>query len=268
MKIKVAFAAALILAIAAGIGAKSVIDSFKRETIERGHPIWVIKALRNLQVGQILDYDCFSETPIPGEAVHAGDITREEVPQFLGRKLVRYVPEGNPINKRDIFLPASRIKFAISVNRDYRAITIAVDQVTGVAGLIKPKDHVDVLATLVYTAQTPSGVKSMMETMTILENITVLAIDSFTAEHASIPERYRKGSRGGYTSVTLSVTPEEARIITLTQAQSQGMLTLTLRNPAAMKSNVKRLSFDDLWKEIEDAAKLRSEGVTTTPGEK
>jgi len=267
VKIKVAFAAALILAIAAGIGAKSVIDSFKRETIESGHRIWVIKALRNLQVGQILDYDCFTEELIEGKAVHAGDITREEVQLFVGRKIVVYVPAGDPINKRNIFLPASQIRFTDQVNPDYRAITIAVDQVTGVAGLIKPKDHVDVLATLVFTAQTPSGVKSMMETMTVLENITVLAIDSFTAEHASIPERYRKSSRGGYTSVTLSVTPEEARIVTLAQAQSQGMLTLTLRNPAAMKSNVKRLNADDLWTEIENAAKLRSKGVTTTPDE-
>jgi len=267
VKIKVAFAAALVLAIAAGIGAKSVIDSFKRKTLEEGYPVWVIKAVRNLQVGEILDYDCITEKRIPGDAVHAGDITREELPEFVGRKLVRYVPAGDPINKRDIFPRASQIKFATQVDPDYRAITIPVDQVAGVAGLIKPKDRVDVLATLVYTVQTPSGAKSMMETMTVLENVTVLAIDSYTAEHASIPERYRRGGRGGYTSVTLSVTPEEARIVTLAQAQSQGMLTLALRNPTCMTSNVKRISADQLWKEIENAARLRSRQEPTAPEE-
>ena len=268
MKIRVAFAAALILAIAAGIGAKSVLDSFKKRALDEGHRITVIKARITMKPGDVLLEDKYEEVLVAGQTAHIDDITRSDLPQFLGHKVVRPVRAGRTFSKRDFYKSAAEVDFTKQVNLSYRAITIPVDQVTGVAGLIKPKDRVDVLATLGYTAQTPSGVRSMLETMTVLENVSVLAIDNRTAEHASIPERYRKSDRGGYTSVTLAVTTKEARIVTLAQAQAQGMLTLTLRNPADTSSDVARTNAEDLWGSIEAAAKVRRDMGSATPGER
>lgn len=270
MKTKVAFAAALILAIAAVIGMRSVLITTKQDIQRQGHPIEVVVASVALRPGDVLDPNKFEIKVVAGETARPDDITSDRLVEFEGRKLVKSVPRGFPLNERHFIMMPSEINFTQEVEKSRRAISIAVDQVSGVAGLIVPKDRVDVLATMAYHTTGPGGARSILETVTILENVTVLAVDNQTAEYASIPERYRRDGRRGYTSVTLSVTPEEARIITLAKAQSQGMLTLALRNPADSSSSIGRTNSDDLWNSIRDSAerrRLEVSGVRVTGGQ-
>lgn len=267
MKIKVAFAAALILAIAAAIGVKEIIESYKAEDKKQ---VALAYAAVNLNSGDVVTDEKVKVEMRIGRSARAGDITASDLPYVIGRKLVRFVPAGDVLNYEYFDKPVAEARFTSAVLSTQRAITIPVDQVSGVAGLIQPRDRVDVLATLMYAGgASPSGSKAHVETMTVLENVTVLAVDNRTAQHAALPERLRRDGRGGYTSVTLLVTPEEARILTLAQAQAQGMLTLTLRNPSDNSSDVDRTSMDTLWESIGSAAqkrKSRNDGSDkTTP---
>lgn len=264
MKTKVAFAAALILAIAAAVGVKALLDQEKTRIQDKENLVTILVAAHQLRAGDTLYENSYRLDKLSGRFAKVGFVTAGQRNLVVGRTLIRGVSEGEPLIMEDFTEPASQIKFAAQVSKNYRAITIPVDQVTGVAGLIKPKDRVDVLATLVGHATSRAGGRSVMETLTVLENITVLAIDSRTAEHASIPARYRRDGRGGYASVTLAVTTAEARILKLVQAQSQGMLTLTLRNPADKSSDIGRVSADNLPQAIADAANERAEGLRNT----
>ena len=264
MKTGVAFAAALILAIAAAVGVKALLDTRTADIQDKENLVAILVAAQNLRAGDTLHEKSYEVDKLPGRFTKVGFVTAGQRSLVEGRTLIRGVSAREPLMMEDFTEPASQIQFASHVNTNYRAITIPVDQVTGVAGLIKPKDRVDVLATLVGHAASPTGGTSVMETLTVLENITVLAIDSRTAEHVSIPARYRRDGRGGYASVTLSVTTAEARILTLAQALSQGMLTLTLRNPADRSSDIGRTSADNLPQAIADAARERAEGTGNT----
>jgi len=258
VRTKVAFAVALILAVAAVVGAKAVIEGFKKEVKSQGYQVDVAIAAVNLKPGDVIDLDTNVDiVPVAGRTAERGTITRRDLPRYLGEAVVRPVRAGDALNELDFIKLPSEVRFTQEVSVNRRAISIAVDQVTGIAGLIKPKDRVDVLATLVQTTTTPGGTRSVMETVTILENIPVLATDNRTAEHESIPPYLQRDSRRSYTSVTLSVTPEEARILTLAQAQSQGLLTLCLRNPVDSTPSVGRTSTDDLWKSILQQAEQR-----------
>ena len=93
-----------------------------------------------------------------------------------------------------------------------RAITVAVNIVSGVAGFILPNTRVDVLTTISNSNQP--------KTKIILQNVLVLAVD----------QTYRKNDDDPVTvkSVTVLVTPEEAEKLTL--ATTEGKLHLVLRN--------------------------------------
>jgi pilus assembly protein CpaB len=91
-----------------------------------------------------------------------------------------------------------------------RAITIPVNTVSGLSGMIKPNDRVDIVGTF--------SVGSKIITRILNQNVTVIAVGS----------RFGNNSEENYGSVTLKVSPEEAEILTF--AERHGDLRLLLRN--------------------------------------
>jgi pilus assembly protein CpaB len=97
-----------------------------------------------------------------------------------------------------------------------RAISLQIDQVTGVSGFVLPGDRVDVLVTIDNAAGNNIAV-----TKTALQNAEVLAAGTTTEE---------KNKRTITTqAVTLLVDPAGAEAVALGQAQ--GKIHLVLRNP-------------------------------------
>ncbi|NMB38784.1 MAG: Flp pilus assembly protein CpaB [Firmicutes bacterium] len=133
-----------------------------------------------------------------------GRITNSEI--IPGEQVLwsRLLPEGQ--------VPG----MAFTIPNDKRAITIAVNEVIGVAGFIKPGDAVDVLAT--FEAEVPI-------TTTVLENVIVLAI-------AQEMESKQNPKAELTTSVTFALSPQQVERLVL--AESQGALRLALRPPQAV----------------------------------
>ena len=100
-----------------------------------------------------------------------------------------------------------------------RAMSVKVDDVIGVAGFIKPADHVDVMVTI----EPPGGKQGNSISKMILENVKVLAAGT---------QMERKGKDEEPKPVqviTVEVEVEEAEKLAL--ASTQGRLRLALRNP-------------------------------------
>ncbi len=104
-------------------------------------------------------------------------------------------------------------KLSSVIKKDYRAISVRVDDVVGVAGFISPTNNVDVLATKLDKAM------NQAVTRTLLQNIKVLAVDQDIV----------KDKPGVVRSVTLELQPEQAESIV--QALQEGTIQLSLRNP-------------------------------------
>ena len=116
-----------------------------------------------------------------------------------------------------------------------RAITISVDNIAGLAGMIRPGDYVDVIAMISVPLTTPEG-KTIAQTTAIplFQNILVLAIGQ---EMRGIrPEaRHRREGREEERRevsplITLALSPQEASLIAF--VQEQGKIRLILRSPA------------------------------------
>jgi pilus assembly protein CpaB len=100
-----------------------------------------------------------------------------------------------------------------------RAVSVAITDSAGAAGLIQPRAHVDVLFTR-------TGNMTEAITTTILQDVTVLSVGRVTEV---TPADAKAPPRPQNYAVTLLVTPDEAGKLEL--AKNQGRISLALRNP-------------------------------------
>jgi pilus assembly protein CpaB len=101
------------------------------------------------------------------------------------------------------------------ISKEYRAISVRVDDVVGVAGFILPGNKIDILATKM------DRMTDKAATRTLLQNIKVLAVDQEASQEKEKPAIVR--------AVTLELKPDQAEI--MVQAMQEGTIQLTLRNP-------------------------------------
>jgi len=126
-----------------------------------------------------------------------------------------------------------------------RAISINVEQVISAGGLVLPGDFVDVIMVADIKSNLPPPLNESKLSMTILQNLEVLAVDQTVAD--VVPEGSGDGTTGtdgdgtvsqrvpidrpdpnpDASTVTLSVTPSEAQVLAL--ADEKASLRLSLR---------------------------------------
>jgi pilus assembly protein CpaB len=106
---------------------------------------------------------------------------------------------------------------ASTIEQGYRAVSVQVTDVTGVAGLIQPGSHVDVLFTR-------PGSMAEATTSTILQNVRVISTGRSIQAGQVVDPRAPKSP-----TVTLVLTPEDAQKLEL--AKNEGRIGLSLRNP-------------------------------------
>src|SRR5262249_49809472 len=127
------------------------------------------------------------------------------------------------------------------LDKDKRAVTIRVDDVSGVAGFIQPHSRVDIA--LIRGEGNNAGSYSDI----ILENVKVLAIDQLTAANVDRPATLAR-------AVTIEVSPDEAQKVLL--AEKIGRLSLILRQPGEANSSAgRRITERDLSNMRPEAAK-------------
>ena len=114
-----------------------------------------------------------------------------------------------------------------------RAISISVDSIASVSGMVKPGDYVDVIATLQVPTQGADGqITGQVAVVPLFQNVLVLAVGQNTGFVSTTESRYADkdaSSEGGL--ITLALGPQEINLMTFVQEQGSKM-RLTLRSPA------------------------------------
>lgn len=140
------------------------------------------------------------------------------------------IMEGEQILSTKLTLPGKGVGLAVTVPPRMRAVAIPVDEASGISGLIKPGDYVDILGTFDL-----AGGKSY--TFTILQSILVLSCGSQilgASEELSKKTGPQKIGLPGLeefapSCVSVAVTPQQA--VTITFAREKGKISLSLRPP-------------------------------------
>lgn len=112
-----------------------------------------------------------------------------------------------------------------------RAVTIQIDSLAAVGGLVNPGDRVDVLGRLSVPRLGLAG-KADPVTTVIFQNVEVLAVGPNVAKLGS----YEEQQKARNLIVTLALNPEEAGLLSF--AQQHGQLQFFLRPPSEHQTYV------------------------------
>jgi pilus assembly protein CpaB len=152
---------------------------------------------------------------IPRDYAHSNALTNNSFGSAIGRRLA-YDIKGGEMLLSSMLEADKPATFSARVGMGWRAMTVAVDEINSISGLLEPGDVIDLIAGLER--------KGNKITMPLLQGVQVIATGQRLADDPLTGERKQ------YATVTLNVTPSQA--MTLIAARDGGKITALLRNPA------------------------------------
>jgi pilus assembly protein CpaB len=175
----------------------------------------MVVATHDMPVGTLLQKNDlklvnYPEKDVPKKAVF-------QIQNAEKRVLLVALGTNEPVLEGKLSETTSVEGVSATINRGYRAVSVQVTDVSGVAGLIQPGSHVDVLFTR-------PGSMAEATTSTILQNIRVISTGRIVAVGQTVDPRAPKSP-----TVTLEMTPEDTQKLEL--AKSEGKISLSLRSP-------------------------------------
>lgn len=186
----------------------------------------VVVASRNLQPGELINSSSVSLRKIPQEFINSSSITGDNFESVDGQGLLLAVKAGEPI-LTSYTVTRGGAYFSGTLKPGRRALTIEVDEISSISGMLRAGDKIDILV----TAKQPKkvGIAAATEDMTfpLLSNLSVLATGQ--------AQRGSGNATVTYTHITLDVTPDEANSIIA--AKTGGKMTAVLRSPKDEQPN-------------------------------
>jgi pilus assembly protein CpaB len=196
------------MALIAGLLAWLYLDQRENELLRRGKLVKVISAKRSISAYTRLRGRDLVWREIPAEYTVKGYILSEK--DAVDQLALVPFNAGEPLTYNKI--SSGNASLSNSVPEGLRAISIPVNKVSGIAGMVRPGDLVDVL-------YLDDPKKANASVSLLFQGVKILA----AGEHFS--ENQEKADTSG--SVTLALSPEDTQLAML--AFSQGVLQLSLR---------------------------------------
>jgi pilus assembly protein CpaB len=178
--------------------------------------------------GTLARNDDFTVKTVPVDQLPPGVILDSPAARadLRGALLRRYLESGAPLLTNDLMRPRERGFLAAVLAPGTRAVSIAVDPVTGVAGLIWPGDRVDVILTQGFDRADSNGrVNHVVTSETVLTDVRVIAVDQDIAQGAP-----SNGGAAGKLASTVTVQATTNQAEKLAVATQLGHLSLAVRS--------------------------------------
>jgi len=229
----------------------------------------VVVPTRDLRAGQVLTPDLVAKRSVPSDYVHADAVTPASFDQFVGRQLTVDVASGKPFLSS--FFTSPRKVFAEEIEAGVRAVTIPVDEISSISGMLRAGDHIDFM--YVANDATPGGPDSSQQLVVpLLQDIEVRATGQMTAEQFAQLRRSPDIAAAGkdpygrqqYTTVTVALKPQDAQKLVL--AQRMGKIVAALRNPEDRQQMRTGIDGKDLEAIVNSFRPLRPSLPTSTGG--
>ncbi|MEJ2698027.1 MAG: Flp pilus assembly protein CpaB [Candidatus Sulfobium sp.] len=205
-----------ILAVAiAAVASISLYNYLKRQTAKVQEAVAtgsVVVARTDIPVGSTINNTQVKTANWPKNEMPPGQIFSSP-DQVVGRVALEKIFTGDPIVGAKLVPQGGQAGIlSYKIPEGHRAMTVAVDQVAGVAGFISPGNRVDVVLT------TSTGKQSVSKI--VLQDVPVLATGQVVSQQEG-------GKPKVVPTVTMDVSPENAEKLAI--ASTQGRLQLVLR---------------------------------------
>ncbi len=171
----------------------------------------VVVARVDMAIGTAVMPELLELASWPAASVPAGSFSSHG--ELAGRVTRSRIIAGEPIVASRLAPAGSRGGLPVLIADGMRAMSVAVNDIVGVAGFIQPGCRVDVIATV-------RGGNRQPVTKVILQNILVLAVAGDVEPG--------NNTRHSVTAITVAVDPAAAEKLSL--AMNEGKIQLVLRN--------------------------------------
>ena len=229
------------------------IQQLKADFLKKHQTIEVLCFARDVPSGTVLSKSDLGTKTAPASGLRGQALTLENLDVVLGRKLLNGHKTGELLFWADVEggNPMSG-GLAADIRKKMRAVSVNCTGAAAVSGMVKPNDHVDVIASFSFPKLGADGRTMVQEivTCTILQNVLVLATGKETAKSAIA--RSDAFGAGSYATVTLEVTPREAEMLVFAE-QIKGRISLALRNrnDTYYEKELPQVDFAKIREEIE-----------------
>ena len=182
----------------------------------------VVVALTSIPEHVRITQEMVQLASVPTEGVHPDAV--KDMAKVVGAISRTDIINGEQILAGRIVNEESDAGLSYWIPENMRAVTLPVNEITGVANYIQIGDKVDILATYEFEVDVPGQQEeeTVQMTYTQLQNIEVIAVGGRKAPNAE--ETVQQPA-----SITILVNPEQAEVIAW--ATLNGSFHLTLRNP-------------------------------------
>jgi len=188
------------------------------QQIEAKHRVPTVERIvagHDLPAGTQLQAELLALRAFPADVVPSDSMTASQATSLLGMVLRAPLRAGDMIVPAHTQTAAARSGFSSKLAQGRRAVTLPVDVVNAVSGLLQPGDLIDLYVSFDHQRR--------RVTAPLLQGVQVLATGSVT----DVPEG--QAAMPGYATITLDVAPEDA--VKLVAARQAGTLTAMLRSP-------------------------------------
>lgn len=207
----------IVIACAVAFGLVAAILAGRYLSNVEGRSNKIVVAKVTIPLSSMITAEQLAVQQLPREATPDGAFTAPD--KLIGRVTLTNIGAREPLTELKLAPAGSEAGLTAMIAEGFRAITVKVDEVVGIAGLVQPGAWVDVVAVVSPQEQAAGqGPTSKI----VLQHIRVLATDQ------NIDKDKKEGKVLSVKAVTLQVAPEQAEKLAL--AQAEGKLQLVLRN--------------------------------------
>jgi Flp pilus assembly protein CpaB len=201
------------LTLAAILLARQRILAAEMDIRRKAAPVDIVVPSAPIPVGGLFTEKNLARKSVPVSGTGSRNVPAAEFELLLGARAKGDLAEGEPILWTDVEEPFDSDNFSRTIPSGRRALTFEADISSSFAGLIRPGDSVDLL----YEGDKSIGARAWINA------VPVISVDRQFGRAPS-KEESREVS-----TITLSVTPEEGRLLA-TKAR-EGRIFWFLRNP-------------------------------------
>jgi pilus assembly protein CpaB len=200
----------------------------------------VVVPQRDLPAGVRIVIEDFAIRPIRADMTPPDAILPEDIERALGQSLKVALPLGRPL-LWSYLSSGTKPSFSDLLDEDRRALTIAVDELNSISGMIRPSDRID-LFIIGKEKKEGLGAKEATVVMPLLQDVLVKATGNIVRrETAADGKEYDRN----YSTLTLDLLPEEIGKVLI--AQENGELKAALKRPEQNAANYRPTREADLW---------------------
>lgn len=207
---------ALVVAVLTGWLTLNYLSSIQRSSAVANQPTEILVAAQEIPARIPITAAMIAKTTRPAAAVEPDALT--DPAKVIGALSLITIPAGSTITLSKVGHP-SDVGLPVRLKPGMRAVSISIDKVKGVSGLIEPGDRVDVVAIPPKSTAVPPPAA------TILRGIRVLAVGPLLENTSATPPPEAQIS----TTITLEVTPKQVDLLEM--ADLNTVLRLALRSP-------------------------------------